>query len=205
MITYIFINWSIIIHFSTNWSLGASEMTTVKATRTREKKKPTGLMSKIKRPAHVRHAFAFWGYSELCLVVLSRNDHNKGLWGTWVHERELSFLSSTFAFPTKLVIGGVLRLSLHKHRQAMRAWAILWNVDKTGRSEKMVEWWVIYLWCFSFFELFCVNKIALCQHEAQEILPWSDEWMVWVLPWTNEVKVTLDGIVSARGQPHSLF
>ena len=28
------------------------------------------------------------------------------------------------------------------------------------------------------FELFCVNKIALCQHEAQEILPWSDEWMV---------------------------
>ena len=29
------------------------------------------------------------------------------------------------------------------------------------------------------FELFCVNKIALCQHEAQEILPWSDEWMVW--------------------------
>ena len=29
------------------------------------------------------------------------------------------------------------------------------------------------------FELFCVNKIALCQHEAQEILPWSDEWLVW--------------------------
>ena len=22
------------------------------------------------------------------------------------------------------------------------------------------------------FELFCVNKIALCQHEGQEILPW---------------------------------
>ena len=25
------------------------------------------------------------------------------------------------------------------------------------------------------------------------------------LPWTNELKVTLDGIVSARGQPNSLF
>ena len=26
-----------------------------------------------------------------------------------------------------------------------------------------------------------------------------------VLPWTNEMKVTLDGIVSARGQPNFLF
>ena len=26
-----------------------------------------------------------------------------------------------------------------------------------------------------------------------------------VLPWTNEMKVTLDGIVSARGQSNSLF
>ena len=26
-----------------------------------------------------------------------------------------------------------------------------------------------------------------------------------VLPWTSEMKVTLDGIVSARGQPNSLF
>ena len=26
-----------------------------------------------------------------------------------------------------------------------------------------------------------------------------------VLPWTNEMKVTLDGIVSAHGHPNSLF
>ena len=26
-----------------------------------------------------------------------------------------------------------------------------------------------------------------------------------VLPWTNEMKVTLGGIASARGQPNSLF
>ena len=44
----------------------------------------------------------------------------------------------------------------------MRAWAILWNVDnvdKTGRSEKMVEWWVIYLWCFSFL-LWCWRSMS---------------------------------------------
>ena len=52
--------------------------------------------------------------------------------------------------------------SIYKHRHAMRAWAILWNVDnvdKTGRSEKMVEWWVIYLWCFSFL-LWCWRSMS---------------------------------------------
>ena len=48
---------------------------------------------------------------------------------------------------------------IKKHRHAMRAWAILWNVDKTGRSEKMVEWWVIYLWCFSFL-LWCWRSMS---------------------------------------------
>ena len=57
-----------------------------------------------------------------------------------------------------------------KHRHAMHAWAILWNVDnvdKTGRSEEMVELWVIYLWCFSFLLLllllfsFLICKIDL--------------------------------------------
>ena len=33
-----------------------------------------------------------------------------------------------------------------------------------------------------------------------------DRWLDgMVLPWTNEMKVTLDDIVSARGQPNSLF
>ena len=41
----------------------------------------------------------------------------------------------------------------------MRAWAILWNVDKTGRSKEMVEWWVIYLWCFSFL-LWCWRSMS---------------------------------------------
>ena len=46
---------------------------------------------------------------------------------------------------------------------------------KTGFFSKYSSVFVVII---IIIELFCVNKIALCQHEAQEILPWSDEWLV---------------------------
>ena len=67
---------------------------------------------------------------------------------------------SACTFPSCWKLGQVT--PVFKHRHAMRAWAILWNVDnvdKTGRSEKMVEWWVIYLWCFSFL-LWCWRSMS---------------------------------------------
>ena len=62
---------------------------------------------------------------------------------------------------------------------------------------------VVFLY-IPFWAILCKQNRSMSAWSSRNssVVRWMDGM---VLPWTNELKVTLDGIVSARGQPNSLF